>query len=47
MKIEKNKIVFGSVLVIVIIFIVAYSTLVLMGEEEATGDLDQPSVPVL
>ncbi|HET8855284.1 MAG TPA: conjugative transposon protein TraM [Salinimicrobium sp.] len=47
MKIEKNKIVFGSVLVIVIIFIVAYSTLVLMGEEEPTGDLDQPSVPVL
>lgn len=46
MRIEKNKIVFGSVLVIVIIFIVAYSTLVLMGEEEPTG-LDQPTVPVL
>lgn len=47
MKIEKNKIVFGSVLVIVIIFIVAYSTLVIMGEEEATGNLEQPSIPVL
>jgi len=47
MKIEKNKIVFGSVLMIILIFIVAYSTLVLMGEEDTTDDLDQPSVPVL
>lgn len=47
MKIEKNKIVFVSVIIMVIIFIVAYSTLVLMGEEESSDNLKQPSVPVL
>lgn len=47
MKIEKNKIVFASVIVIVVIFIVAYSTLVLMGGEKATDYLDQPTIPVL
>lgn len=47
MKVEKNKIVFASVIVIVIIFIVAYSSLVLMGEEEPSVNLKQPAVPAL
>lgn len=47
MKIEKNKIVFGSVVIIVILFIIAYSALVLMGEEEGSSELDQPTVPAL
>ncbi|MHA6280843.1 conjugative transposon protein TraM [Salinimicrobium sp. CAU 1759] len=47
MKVEKNKIVFASVIVIVIIFLVAYSSLVLMGEEEPADNLKQPVVPAL
>ena len=47
MKIEKNKIVFGSVLTFVIIFIVAYSVLVLGENEDDSGELKQPLVPKL
>ncbi|GHA32992.1 hypothetical protein GCM10007103_13050 [Salinimicrobium marinum] len=47
MKIEKNKIVFFSVVAIVIIFIVAYTTLILMKDEQAMEHLDQPLVPEL
>lgn len=47
MKVEKNKIVFASVISIVIIFIIAYSSLVLMDEEVPSDHLRQPTVPVL
>ena len=47
MKIEKNKIVFASVIVVVVIFIVAYSTLVLIGGEEELENLEQIGVPEL
>ena len=47
MKIEKNKIVFGSILLIVLIFIVAYSTLVILGDEDGLETLENPEVPEL
>ena len=47
MKIEKNKIVFGSILLIVLIFIVAYSALVILGDEESLETLENPEVPEL
>jgi len=47
MKIEKNKIVFGSVLAVVIIFIVAYSALVLGGDSDENKELKQTLVPEL
>ena len=47
MKVEKNKIVFASIILIVIIFIGAYSSMVLMGEEEPSDNLKQPTVPAL
>lgn len=47
MKIEKNKIVFGSVLAVVIIFIVAYSMLIFTGEGDAPEELKQTQVPDL
>jgi hypothetical protein len=47
MKIEKNKIVFGSVLAVVIIFIVAYSALVLGGDGNENKELKQTQVPEL
>jgi hypothetical protein len=47
MKIEKNKIVFGSVLAVVIIFIVAYSALVLGGDGDENKELKQTQVPEL
>jgi len=47
MKIEKNKIVFSSVLAIILIFLISYSLLV-MGEEEAEdGTMKQTLVPEL
>ncbi|WP_421810727.1 conjugative transposon protein TraM [Flagellimonas sp.] len=47
MKIEKNKIVFSSVLAIILIFLISYSLLV-MGEEDAEdGTLKQTLVPEL
>lgn len=47
MKIEKNKIVFGSVLAVVIIFIVAYSALVLGGKGDESKELEETLVPEL
>jgi hypothetical protein len=47
MKLEKNKIVFGSVLAIVIIFIISYTMLVMSGDESETENLRQPLVPEL
>lgn len=46
MKIDKKKIVFASILLIVLIFIVSYSILVSFGEEELQT-LEQPVVPEL
>ncbi len=47
MKIEKNKIVFGSVLAIILIFLISYSVL-LMGDDETENDnLKQTLVPEL
>lgn len=47
MKIKKNKIVFGSVLAIIIIFLVSYGML-LLGEEDAEdGNMKQTLVPEL
>jgi len=47
MKIEKNKIVFAAVLVCVVLFIGAYSMLVLGDDEEPTLDGNQIPVPEL
>ncbi len=47
MKIEKNKIVFGSVLAIVVIFIVGYSILVMRDDDGNSGNLKQTAVPEL
>ncbi|MFN4763733.1 conjugative transposon protein TraM [Gillisia sp. Q332] len=47
MKIEKNKIVFGSVLAVVIIFIVSYSALVLGGNGDENKVLKETLVPEL
>jgi hypothetical protein len=46
MKIDKKKIVFASIIVIVLIFIVSYTMLVFM-EEEAPAGLEQTLVPEL
>ena len=46
MKIDKKKIVFASILLIVLIFIVSYSILVFFGEEEIQI-MEQPVVPEL
>lgn len=47
MKIEKNKLVFGSVLAVVIIFIITYSTLMLSGDDTESEALQQTLVPEL
>lgn len=47
MKIEKNKIVFGSVVFIIILFIVAYTALVLMKDDKGGDELRHPGVPAL
>lgn len=47
MKIEKNKIVFGSVLVVVVIFIIAYTMIVFGGDEEESTQLKQTLIPDL
>lgn len=47
MKIEKNKIVFGSVLALVIIFIVAYTALVFGDNEEEPAGVEQTLLPKL
>jgi len=47
MKIEKNKIVFASVLAVIFIFLISYS-LLLMGDDETESDnLDQYLVPAI
>lgn len=46
MKIDKKKVVFASIIGIVLIFIVSYTMLVFL-EEEAPAELDQPLVPEL
>lgn len=47
MKIEKNKIVFGSVLAVVLIFIITYSVMVMSGDENEAENLSQTAVPEL
>lgn len=47
MKIEKKKIVFGSVLLLIIVFIVAYSALTFGNGPEASQELKAPLVPAL
>ncbi|BDW93442.1 hypothetical protein MACH07_22740 [Flagellimonas marinaquae] len=47
MKIEKNKIVFGAVILCVVLFIGSYSVIVLGDEEEPTIDNNQIPVPEL
>jgi Conjugative transposon, TraM len=47
MKIEKNKIVFASVLLCIVLFISAYSIMLLSGDEEPTIENNQISVPKL
>ncbi|WP_300435457.1 conjugative transposon protein TraM [Christiangramia sp.] len=47
MKIEKNKIVFASVLLVVVIFIVSYSLMVIGGNEDENEILKQTLVPEL
>ncbi len=44
MKIEKNKIVFGTVLLCILVFIIAYTALI-MGEEE-DSDIDSNKIPL-
>lgn len=47
MKIEKNKIVFGSVLAVVLVFIITYSITVMSGDETDSENLTQTTVPEL
>ncbi len=47
MKIEKNKIVFGSVLAIVLIFIIGYTILVMSDDDGNSENLKQTTVPEL
>lgn len=47
MKIEKNKIVFGSVILVIVLFIGAYTMMVLNNEDEAEESLEQTEVPKL
>lgn len=47
MKIEKNKIVFGSVLALILIFIISYSVIVMGDGDDETETLEQTEVPEL
>ena len=47
MQIEKNKIVFGSVLVIILIFLISYSILIMGDDESDSGNLKQTLIPEL
>jgi len=47
MKIEKNKIVFGAVLGVVVIFLISYSILVMSGDDIERDNLKQTLVPEL
>lgn len=47
MKIEKNKIVFSAILAIILIFLIAYSLLIMGEEDNEDGNLKQTLVPEL
>jgi len=47
MKIEKNKIVFGSVLIVIFIFLISYSLMVMGDDESENENLKQTAVPKL
>ncbi|WP_166961947.1 conjugative transposon protein TraM [Yeosuana marina] len=47
MKIEKNKIVFGSVLAVILIFLISYSVLLMGDDEKQNDNLKQTQVPEL
>lgn len=47
MKIEKNKIVFGSVLALVLIFLISYTVLIMGDDENESENLKQTAVPAL
>lgn len=47
MKIEKNKIVFGSVIALVIIFLISYTFLIMGDDENENKNLKQTEVPEL
>ncbi|WP_445731039.1 conjugative transposon protein TraM [Mariniflexile sp.] len=47
MKIEKNKIVFGSVLAVILIFLISYSVLLMGDDEKQNDNLKQTLVPEL
>ena len=45
MKIEKNKIVFASILFVVVLFIASYSFLIMPGDENESENLKQTNIP--
>lgn len=47
MKVEKNKIVFGSVIALVIIFLISYTFLIMGDDENESKNLKQTDVPEL
>ncbi|MDO6761637.1 conjugative transposon protein TraM [Tamlana sp. 2_MG-2023] len=47
MKIEKNKIVFGAVLAIVVIFLISYAMMIMNDDENADANLEQTLIPDL
>lgn len=47
MKIEKNKLVFGSVLLVVVLFIIGYTMMVISDGDNKDGSLEQTEIPKL
>ena len=47
MKVEKNKIVFAAVLVVIFIFLISYSMMVMGDDESENENLEQTLVPDL
>lgn len=47
MKIEKNKIVFISVLVVIVVFLITYTLMITGGDDEEQENLRQTEVPIL
>ncbi|MCM4168416.1 hypothetical protein KCTC52924_01989 [Arenibacter antarcticus] len=47
MRIEKNKMVFGSVLLVIILFILAYTMMIMENEDNGDKTLEQTEVPKL
>ena len=47
MKIDKKKITFGSIIVLVVVFIICYSVFVMGDDSETETELTQPAVPEL